>query len=143
MSSPFALTAEEKRQLEVGYKKPPAKKWMLEKKKTVRIRLTNLSSRSFSYIVEEVPLLIKSLLRGGTVLGLFFSSDMFAFSLCTQQVDLKCPPPPTTSLFAYCLLWRGLLTLLLTRYSPGSLPRHITNSSYTRFSVELWYSHQM
>ena len=93
MSSPFALTAEEKRQLEVGYKKPPAKKWMLEKKKTVRIRLTNLSSRSFSYIVEEVPLLIKSLLRGGTVLGLFFSSDMFAFSLCTQQVDLKCPPP--------------------------------------------------
>ena len=57
MSSPFALTAEEKRQLEVGYKKPPAKKWMLEKKKTVRIRLTNLSRRSFSYIVEEVPLL--------------------------------------------------------------------------------------
>ena len=103
MPSPFALTAEEKRQLEVGYKKPPAKKWMLEKKKTVRIRLTNLSSRSFSYIVEEVPLLIKSLLRGGTVLGLFFSSDMFAFSHCTQQVDMKCPPPPNH--LSFCLLF--------------------------------------
>jgi hypothetical protein len=38
MSSPFALTAEEKLQLEVGYKKPPTKRWILEKKKTVRVR---------------------------------------------------------------------------------------------------------
>jgi hypothetical protein len=38
MSSPFALTAEEKRQLEVGYKKPPPKRWNLGKKKTTRVR---------------------------------------------------------------------------------------------------------
>jgi hypothetical protein len=38
MSSPFALTAEEKRQLEVGYKKPPPKRWNLGKKKSTRVR---------------------------------------------------------------------------------------------------------
>jgi hypothetical protein len=42
MSSPFALTEEERRQTEVGYKKPPPKRWILEKKKTTRIRFVDI-----------------------------------------------------------------------------------------------------